>query len=175
MGGLVVIAGIDDRIKIMKKLPVSAALLAVLLFPTLLRAEVWRCPQPNGSDLFTNLPPDSSTCEKYVSSTELIPFPTPTSPPSPQSYSQQAPAIPMPYARDGPTQPEYPEYDAPYYPDSSYSYPYYSYYGPGFFAFRRPHARFAPGVTHSRGRSFGSSHFSTGRSSHGGGRSSGHR
>jgi len=148
-----------------------AALLAV---PALLHAEVWRCTQENGTDLFTNSPSDTSKCEKFVPTTDLITVPSsPASPPS-ANITQESPTIPVPYAHDGPTPPEY---DVPYYPDYYYSYPYYPYYPyyvPGFFVFRRPHFRFAPRLPHPRGRSFGhGSSFGHGRSF--GGLSSGHR
>ena len=144
-------------------------LTAMLAFPSLLHAEVWRCSQENGTDLFTNFPSDSSKCEKFVSNTDLITGPSPASPPT-ANISQESPTIPMPYAHDGPTPPEY---DVPYYPDYYYSYPYnpYPYYVPGFFVFRRPHFRFSPGFSHPRGRSLGPGG-SFGRH---GGQSSGHR
>jgi hypothetical protein len=42
-----------------------------LLLPALGQAEVWRCPQPDGTDLFTNSLKDPATCKKYTSGTEL--------------------------------------------------------------------------------------------------------
>ena len=157
------------------RLSFSVVFLAALLaFPALLHAEVWRCTQENGTDLFTNSPADTSKCEKFVPTTDLITVPSsPASPPS-ANITQESPTIPVPYAHDGPTPPEY---DVPYYPDYYYSYPYYPYYPyyvPGFFVFRRPHFRLAPGLPHPRGRSFGhGGSFGHGHSF--GGHSSGHR
>jgi len=156
------------------RLSFSVVFLAALLaFPSLLHAEVWRCTQENGTDLFTNSPSDTSKCEKFVPTTDLITAPSPAQPPS-ANITQESPTIPVPYAHDGPTPPEY---DVPYYPDYYYSYPYYPYspyYVPGFFVFRRPHFRFAPGLPHPRGRSFGhGGSFGHGHSF--GGHPSGHR
>jgi hypothetical protein len=151
-------------------LPV-AFLIVLLLLPSFVGAEVWRCPQDNGTDLFTNLPADPSTCEKYVSSAELIPAP-PSAAPPPARNSQDPPAILVPYAQDSPSPPEY---NVPYYPDYYYSYPYYPSYGFGFFGFRRPHSRFAPGFSHPRGHSFGGGRSFSGGRSFGGRHSSGRR
>jgi hypothetical protein len=127
-----------------------AFLTTYLFFPSGLQAEVWRCPQENGTDLFTNQPSDSSKCEKYVSNTEVIPeqssSTTPSAPPPTADNAQESPIIEMPYARDGPTVPEYPPPSYPqyqYYDPYSYGY-YYPYYG-GLFGFRsRPFFRFGP-------------------------------
>ena len=153
------------------RLSFSVVFLAALLaFPALLHAEVWRCTQENGTDLFTNSPSDTSKCETFVPNTDLITVPSSPAP-APSANTQESPTIPVPYAYNGPTPPEY---DVPYYPDYYYSYPYYPYYVPGFFVFRRPHFRFAPGLPHSRGRSFGhGGSFGHGHSF--GGHSSGHR
>ena len=170
MVGMAVIAGVNhmrgneyrEGARIMK-LSIAVAFLPLLLFPSALSAEVWRCPQENGTDLFTNLPSDSSTCEKYVPNTELIPDPPSAAPPSARN-SQDSPAILVPYAHDNPAPPEY---NVPYYPDYYYSYPYYPYYGLGFFGFRRPHSRFAPGFSRPRGHSFGGGRSFGGRHSSG--------
>src|SRR5438094_4435401 len=125
----------------MMRLSFSVVFLAALLaFPALLHAEVWRCTQENGTDLFTNSPSDTSKCETFVPNTDLITVPSSPAP-APSANTQESPTIPVPYAYHGPTPPEY---DVPYYPDYYYSYPYYPYYVPGFFVFRRPHFRFAP-------------------------------
>jgi uncharacterized membrane protein YgcG len=182
MAGMAVIAGVDhmrrneyrEQARRIMKLSIAVAFLPLLLFPSPLRAEVWRCPQENGPDIFTNLPSDASKCEKYVSSTERIPAPSPASPP-PASNSQASPAILVPYAHDGPTPPEYNVPYYPDYPDYYYSYPFYPYYGFGFFGFRRPHSRFALGFSHPRGRSFNGGRSLGGGRSFGGGHSSGHR
>jgi hypothetical protein len=125
----------------MMRLSLSVVVLAVLLFPSLLQAEVWRCPQETGTDLFTNLPRESEQCETYVPSREVIPVPLPALPPVEESR-QASPTILMPFAQNGPTPPEY---DVPYSPDYYYSYPYsYSPFYGGFFFLPRPHFRHAP-------------------------------
>lgn len=126
------------------RLAFSVVALTVLLFPSLLRAEVWRCPQETGTDLFTNRPQGSEQCETYVPSREVIPTPSPATP-LVEEYRHASPTILMPYARDGST---LPEYDVPYYPDYYYSYPYsFSPFYDGFLFFRpRPHFRHAPGM-----------------------------
>ena len=145
-------------------------LAAVLAVHPLLHAEVWRCTQENGTDLFTNSRSDTSKCEKFVPTTDLITAPSPAPPPG-ANITQESPTIPVPYAHDGPTPPEY---DVPYDLGYYYSYPYYPFYVPGFFVFRRPHFRLAHGLPHPRGRSFGhGGSFGHGHSF--GGHSSGHR
>ena len=160
---------LKEQSRRMMRLFFSVVFLAALLaFPTLLHAEVWRCTQENGTDLFTNSPSDTSNCEKFVSNTDLITAPSPAPAPS-ANITQEPSAIPVPYAYDGPTPPEY---DVPYDLGYYYSYPYYPYYG--FFVFRRPHFRFAPGFPHPRGRSLGhGGSFGHGHSFSG--HSSGHR
>jgi len=123
------------------RLSLSVVVLTVLLHPSLIRAEVWRCPHGTGTDLFTNVPRESEKCETYVPSREVIPAPLPATP-SAEEYRQASPTILMPFAHDGPTPPEY---DVPYYPDYYYSYPYsYSPFYGGFFFHPRPHFRHAP-------------------------------
>jgi len=123
------------------RLSLSVVALTVLLYPSLIRAEVWRCPHGTGTDLFTNVPRASERCETYVPSREVIPAPSPAIPHA-EEYRQASPTILMPFAHDGPTPPEY---DVPYYPDYYYSYPYsYSPFYGGLFFRPRPHFRHAP-------------------------------
>jgi hypothetical protein len=86
--------------------------MVLLLSPSFVSAEVWRCPQENGTDLFTNLSADPSRCEKYVSSTEP-PAPSSAEPPFARN-SQDLPAILVPSVQDRPAPPES---NVPYYPD----------------------------------------------------------
>jgi hypothetical protein len=144
------------------RLALSVVVLSVLLYPSLLRAEVWRCPQDNGTDLFTNLPPESGNCENYVPSREVIA--APSSPTSSQDYRQESPTIPMPYAHDGPTPPEYAVPSYPDYYSSPYGYyssPYYSPFYGGFFFRFRPGVRHTPGIRPHFGTPGGRPHFST--------------
>ena len=66
----------------------------LLLTPALLQAEVWRCPQDSGADLFTNQPSDPNKCEKYIPSTEVTP--APSVPASSMDSVQESPTIMMP-------------------------------------------------------------------------------
>jgi len=47
------------------------SLLGGLLIPSLSQADVWRCPRPDGTDLYTDRLKDPATCEKYELKTEL--------------------------------------------------------------------------------------------------------
>lgn len=126
----------------------------LLAVPGILSAEIWRCPQESGTDLFTNDPPDPSKCDQYVRSTTVSPDPEPTVAGPPDTLGQ-SPIILFPYAQDGPAAPD-PFINPPL--DSFFPYSYYpfesypSYYG--FFGYTRPHFRFSPGIR----RHFGSRH-----------------
>ena len=124
------------------------------LSPALGQAEVWRCTQPGGSVLFTNIQKDLATCQKYESGTELgyiyvskeAPPPAPdTAPPvrEPPYQTEPRPQAPEPYPPPGYDQESYPYYYYPYY----YDYPgvYWLFIRPRFFpSHRHSPRRFAP-------------------------------
>ncbi len=133
------------------------SLILGLLAPDLLQAEVWRCPGPGGTDLFTNTLKDPATCRPYVPATELNSAPSPPdapllpeAPTEQPSQSEPQRQYPEPYLQPGTS----------YYPGPSY-YPGYYYYGspsvywffsrPRFFPFRtHPHVRAHPHVPQVR-------------------------
>jgi hypothetical protein len=123
----------------------AVGLYVLLAVPGVLSAEIWRCPQENGTDLFTNEPADPSKCEKYIRSTTVSPAPEPIAP-APVDSLGDSPTILFPYAQDGPAPPD--PYVSP--PPDSFPYSYYPFgYSPsyyGFFGFTRPHFRFSPGM-----------------------------
>jgi hypothetical protein len=134
-----------------------------VLSPALGQAEIWRCPQPNGTDLFTNSVEDSATCEKYISGSELgyahgsREADPPASGAAPVNVPPYQPQVPEPYPQAGYAQEPYPYYyPYPCY-SPSYDNPYYyscpGVYGlfvrPRFFHFHRrspfqPHFHSAP-------------------------------
>ena len=144
-----------------------------LLSPALGQAEVWRCPQPNGTDLFTNSVRDAATCQKYISSTELgyILSSRKATPPAPSValpvnvppyQAEPQPQAPEPYTQAGYEQESYSYYDPCSYP--YYDTPrYWSCPGAyGFFPFHsrspfRPHFHSVPpsGFHHGGGRGGG--------------------
>jgi len=136
-----------------------------VLSPALGQAEVWRCPQPDGTDLFTNSLKDPATCQKYTSGTELgyvygsreATPPTPPMPPPVNVPSYQT--EPQPQAPE-PSPP--PGYDQAYYPYYYEDYPgvYGFFLRPGFFPFSR-HSHF-----HSAPRSGGHHGGGHGRGGH---------
>src|SRR6266849_1970691 len=81
----------------------------VLLSPALGQAEIWRCLQPNGTDLFTNSVKDSATCQKYTSGSELgytygsreADPPAPVAAPVHVPPYQTQPQVPEPYTQAG--------------------------------------------------------------------------
>jgi hypothetical protein len=111
-----------------------------LLSPALGQAEVWRCPQSNGTDLFTNSVRDAATCQKYISSTELgyILSSRKATPPAP------AVALPVnvpPYKAE--PQPQAPEQ----YTQAGYEQESYSYYDPcSYLLYDMPRYWSCPGV-----------------------------
>jgi hypothetical protein len=116
----------------------------LLAAPGIGSAEIWRCPQENGTDLFTNEPADPDKCEKYIRSATVSPDPQPTEPAALDTLGE-SPTILFPYAQDGPAPPD------PYIPPPPDYFPYgydpFGYYQSyGFFGFTRPHFRFTPGI-----------------------------
>jgi hypothetical protein len=64
---------LDAIIRDMRRGPITLLLnFGLLLFiPNLVSADVWRCPRPDGTDLYTDRLKDPATCEKYELKTEL--------------------------------------------------------------------------------------------------------
>ena len=109
----------------------AAIMLAFLLSPLTAHADVWRCHQAGGPDLFTDRLKDPATCEKYLPQAELgymarssdskapmvtasqpIPMEEPPAPPETRREDAE------PYTPTGYAQESYPSY-------SPCSYPYY--------------------------------------------------
>ncbi len=157
-----------------------------LLSPALAQTEVWRCTQPDGTDLFTNTPQDLAKCQKYVSGTELgfvsgVQEATPpaldTAPPvsEPPAQTEAPPQAPPPYPQAGYDQGTYPSYGYSYYYGSPGAYG--SFIRPRFFHFhRRPPFQspfhFAPQSGFHHGGGHGGGHKGRHRGGHGRG---GHR
>jgi hypothetical protein len=61
----------------------AAVILALLLAPLPSHAELWRCHQKDGSDVYTDKPQDPGTCQKYEAGTDatIVPSASPTAPP----------------------------------------------------------------------------------------------
>lgn len=61
----------------------AAIILVLLLAPFPSHAELWRCHQKDGSDVYTDKPQDTGTCQKYEAGTDatIVPSASPTAPP----------------------------------------------------------------------------------------------
>ena len=117
-------------------------LLLGLLSPALAQAEVWRCTQPDGTDLFTDRQQDLATCQKFETAASFNVVPS-----SPTTVGSSV--IPMeqpPAQTEPPRQAPQPGYDQGYNP--YYDYPYYYGYPGVYGLFIRP--RFFPFPRHSR-------------------------
>ena len=150
----------------------AAIFLALLLSPLPVHADVWRCLQDGGPDLFTDTLKDPANCKPYVPQVEFsyasaaVSSTQPTVEPS-QPIPMEKPSAP-PETRREDTEPYTPPYDdqEPFY----YTYPYY-YPDWYWFPFISGHPRHHHG--HHHGRS--SSHGAGGHSSGHGGSHGGHR
>ncbi|TAL10130.1 MAG: DUF3300 domain-containing protein [Nitrospirae bacterium] len=77
-------------------LRLAAAILVLLLSPLPAHAELWRCPQANGPDVFTDQATDPRTCQKYESGTDISVVPSSSTtalpdaaPPGRPAFAQQ--------------------------------------------------------------------------------------
>src|SRR5207253_2516242 len=137
------------------------------------QAEIWRCHQAGGPDLFTNWLKDPRTCQKYEGSAVFNSVPSSSTTTLPDVVPYQ----PMPVA-EPPAPPETPrEITEPYtgaggeQGPSDYLYPYYPYSGGFGFPFIPGHPRHHHGHHHGQSTSHGAVTHSPG---HGGGHG-GHR
>ncbi len=157
----------------MSLLGATIILALLLLSPLQAHAEVWRCPQAEGPDLFTNWLKDPRTCQKYEESAafnfvpssstttlpDVVPYqPMPVAePPAPLETPR---VVTEPYTAVGSEQEPY-----------DYLYPYYPYSGGFGFPFILGHSRHHHGHHHGHSSSHGAVTHSSG---HGGGHG-GHR
>ena len=144
-----------------------------LLSATHAQAEIWRCHQAGGPDLFTNWLKDPRTCRKYEGSAVFNSVPSSSTTTLPDVVPYQ----PMPVA-EPPAPPETPrEITEPYtaaggeQEPSDYLYPDYPYSGGFVFPFIPGHPRHHHGHHHGHSSSHGAVTHSSG---HGGGHG-GHR
>lgn len=119
------------------------SLLGGLLLPSLSQADVWRCPRPDGTDLYTDRLKDPATCEKYELKTELgyasgppRRDPVPTIRVPEESGQVEAPPYPED-RRHPPGKPFYPSEEGGYYDDIQAYDDYEEYY---------PYTGYAPGL-----------------------------
>jgi len=153
----------------MSLLGATIILAMLLLSPLQARAEVWRCHQTGGPDLFTNWLKDPRTCQKYEEDATVSFVPSSAT----TTLLDVVPYQPMPVA-EPPAQPETPrEVTAPYTPTDGegepydYLYPYLDDYWIPFIPLTPRH--------HHHHHGLSSSHRSVAHSSGHGGGHGGHR
>ena len=149
----------------------AAIILALLLSPLPAHADVWRCHQPNGTDLYTNSNQHPGSCEKYVPQVELgyvsgsSSSTQPSVAPSQPIPMEKPPALPETRREDTEQYTAVDEEQKPY----DYFYPYYPYSGVYWFPFAlHPRHHHGHHQHHRRSSSHGAVAHSSGHGGHGG-------